>query len=355
MSTQDVIFEKIGCCGVISLNRPKALNAVTLDMVHAMSAALKAYAADPAITYVTIRSTSARAFCSGGDIKTLYELGRAGRHAEQMEFFRAEYNLCRQISRFPKPYVALIDAITMGGGVGASIYGSHRVAGEALQFAMPEVGIGFFPDIGGTWFLPRLKGKFGTYLALTGSPVGTGDAVALGIATAHVPAARFDNLLERLSEGTHVDEAIAAEAVAMPDAPLLRQRHFIEECFAPADVAAILEGVDAAASAGSAFAVKTGETLRSRSPTSLAIALRQMQLGPTLDLESALRLEFRLGQHVVRGQDYYEGVRTALIDKHDKPKWKPADIGQVSGAEIADYFTPLTEGDLIFSAPAGAA
>ncbi len=355
MSTQDVIFEKIGCCGVISLNRPRALNAVTLDMVYAISAALKTYAADPAIACVAIRSTSARAFCSGGDIKTLYELGCADKHAEQMAFFRAEYNLCRQISRFPKPYVALIDAITMGGGVGASIYGSHRVAGEALQFAMPEVGIGFFPDIGGTFFLPRLKGKFGTYLALTGSPVDAGDAIALGIATAHVPAARFDSLLGRLSEGADVDEAIAAETAAIPDTPLLRQKDLIEECFAPADVAGILEKLDAAGRTGSAFAVKTVETLRSRSPTSLAIALRQMQLGPNLDLESALRLEFRLGQHVVRGHDYYEGVRTALIDKHDKPRWKPADISHVSAKEIDDCFTPLTEGELIFSAPAGAA
>ncbi len=355
MSAQNIIFETVGQCGVITLDRPSALNALTLDMVGAIAAALEASAADSAIASVVIRSTSPRAFCAGGDIKGLYELGRAGKHVEQMAFFAAEYRLCRQISRFPKPYVALIEGIAMGGGAGISLHGTHRIAGETLSFAMPEVGIGFFPDVGGTYFLPRLPGRFGTYLALTGTRVGLGDAMALGLATAHVPAARFDALVARLAQGENVEQAIAAETVTAPESPLMQQRHFIDGCFAAPSVAAILDEIDEASYAGSNFAMTTYETIRSRSPTSLAIALRQMQLGPTLDLDAALRLEFRIAQRVVRGHDYYEGVRTVLIDKNDEPHWSPAAIEKIDAKEIEAYFAPFPEGELEFSALAGAA
>lgn len=355
MSATEIICEKIGHCGAITLDRPSALNALTPDMVVAMAAALTDYAADCDIACVVVRSSNPRAFCAGGDIKQLYELGRAAKHAEQMAFFREEYRLCRQIARFPKPYVALVEGIAMGGGAGISLNGSHRVAGETLSFAMPEVGIGFFPDVGATYFLPRLLGRLGTYLALTGSRAGLGDAIGLGLATAHVPAARFDALVARLSHGENVDQAIAAESAPAPDSPLLRQRHFIDGCFAAPSVGAILEEIDEASYAGSTFGMTTFETIRSRSPTSLAIALRQMQLGPTLDLEAALRLEFRIATRVVRGHDYYEGVRTVLIDKTDTPHWSPADIEKISAAEIEAYFAPLPEGELEFSALAGAA
>ncbi|MHB8885710.1 MAG: enoyl-CoA hydratase/isomerase family protein [Methylovirgula sp.] len=355
MSTQHIICEKIGCCGVITLDRPQALNALTLDMVTGLAAALDSYAADREIASVVIRSNNPRAFCAGGDIKQLYELGRAGKQAEQMAFFAAEYRLCRQISLFPKPYVALVDGIAMGGGAGISLHGTHRVAGEALAFAMPEVGIGFFPDVGGTYFLPRLPGRFGTYLALTGAPIGLADALGLGLMTAHVPAARFDALLTRLSKGENVDAAIAAESAAAPDSALLKQKHFVDGCFAAPSVAAILEEIDEASYAGSAFGMATFETIQSRSPTSLSIALRQMQLGPTLDLEAALRLEYRIADRVTRGHDYAEGVRAVLIDKDRKPNWDLADIEKIKSAEIDAYFAPLAEGELEFSALAGAA
>jgi enoyl-CoA hydratase len=355
MSAQNISLETVGQCGVITLDRPAALNALTLDMVNAIAAALEAYAAERAITSIVIRSASPRGFCAGGDIKTLYELGRAGKHDAQMAFFAAEYRLCRQISRLPKPYVALLDGITMGGGVGISLHGSHRVAGETLTFAMPEVGIGFFPDVGGTYFLPRLPGKIGTYLALTGGRANLGDAVALGLADAHVPAARFDALVGRLAKGENVDQAIAAEAAPAPDSPLLLQRHFIDGCFAAPSVDAILGEIDEASYAGSNFAMTTYETIRSRSPTSLAIALRQMQLGPTLDLDAALQLEYRIGQRVVRGHDYYEGVRTVLIDKDDEPRWSPAEIDKITASETEAYFAAYPEGELEFSALAGAA
>ncbi len=355
MSTTEIICEKIGRCGVVTLDRPNALNALSLGMVEGMAAALDSYAADRDIACVLVRSTSPRAFCAGGDIKELYELGRAGKHAEQMAFFAAEYRLCRQIARFPKPYVALIDGIAMGGGAGISLHGSHRVAGETLSFAMPEVGIGFFPDVGASYFLPRLPGRVGTYLALTGLRAGLGDAIGLGLMSAHVPAARFDALVARLCEGANVDEAIAAESAPAPDSPLLQQRHFIDGCFAAPSVSAILDEIDEASYAGSAFGMTSFETIRSRSPTSLAIALRLMQLGPALDLDAALRLEYRVATRVVRGHDYYEGVRAVLVDKDGKPHWSPADIEKISAAEIDAYFAPLPEGELEFSALAGAA
>ena len=355
MSTLDIICEKIGRCGVVTLDRPQALNALTLNMIEVMAAALDAYAADANVSCVVVRSASPRAFCAGADIKQLYELGRAGKHAEQMAFWREEYRLCLQINRFPKPYVALLDGIAMGGGAGIAVLGTHRVAGEALSFAMPEVGIGFFPDVGGTYFLPRLPGRFGTYLALTGSPIGLADAMALGIMTAHVPAARFDALLMRLTEGANVDESIAAEKAAVPDSSLLQQKHFIDGCFAAPSVAAILEEIDEASYAGSGFGMTTYETIRSRSPTSLAIALRQMQLGPTLDLEAALQLEYRIADRVVRGSDYYEGVRTVLIDKKGEQHWTPDEVEKIKPAEIEALFAPLAEGELEFPTLAGAA
>lgn len=355
MSASNIILEKIGSCGVITLDRPKALNALTPDMIGAIAAALDSYATDASVSTVVMRSTSPRAFCAGGDIKTLYELGRAGQHEAQMAFFAAEYRLVRQIHRFPKPYVALMEGIVMGGGAGISVHGAYRIGGEGLAFAMPEVGIGFFPDVGGTYFLPRLPGRFGTYLALTGSRIDLGDAAALGLVDAHVPAARFEALIARLAKGEDVKGAIAAEQAPTPESQLMKQKHFIDGCFAPDNVDAILGEIDEASYAGSGFAMTTYQTIRSRSPTSLAIALKQMQLGPTPDLETALQLEYQIGQRVVRGHDYYEGVRTVLIDKGDTPHWVPDDVETIKPRDLDTYFAPYPEDELSFPALAGAA
>jgi enoyl-CoA hydratase len=351
--TKDIIFAKTGRCGVITLDRPSALNALNLDMVFTLDAALDSFAADPEIASVAIKSSSPRAFCAGGDIRKLDHLGRAGDHAGQMAFFHAEYRVCRKIARYRKPYVAFVDGIAMGGGAGISIHGSHRIAGEALTFAMPETGIGFFPDVGATYFLPRLPGRIGTYLALTGARIGLGDAVHLGLMSAHVPAARFDALLARLCEGQDVDAAIAAEQSAAPETTLLARKKYIDGWFAAPGLAVILDELERA-SDGSAFAKATFETLNARSPTSLAIALRLMQLGRGLDVEAVLQLEYRIAERVVRGHDYYEGVRAVLIEKGGTPEWRPADISKINPADIDAYFAPLAEGELGFSAPGAA-
>lgn len=355
MDVSGIILEKNGHCGLITLDRPNSLNALTLDMIGAISAALDAYAADQNIKTVVIRSTSARAFCAGGDIKALYELGRAGQHEAQMAFFAAEYGLIHKIHRFPKPYVALLEGIAMGGGAGISLHGAYCVAGENLAFAMPEVGIGFFPDVGGTFFLPRLRDRAGYYLALTGSRIGLGDAAALGLVDAHVPAARFDALIARLAKGEEVMKAIAAEQVRAPEPELMQETQLLA-AFAPDDLEAILGEIDAVAHAGSNLAMTTYKTIRARSPTSLAIALRQMQVGPSLpDLEAALRLEYQIGQRVVRGHDYYEGVRTVLIDKGETPHWTPDQVKTLSASSINAYFEPYPDGELNFPAWEGAA
>ena len=268
MSEAEIAWEKIGCAGVITLARPRALNALSFDMIAAMRRALDAFARDPGVGSVVVRSASATAFCAGADIKRVAELGAAGDHAEQRAFLGAEYCNCRRIRFYPKPYVALIDGIIMGGGAGIAINGAHRVAGERVSFAMPEVGIGFFPDVGASYFLPRLPARIGVYLALTGGRAALGDLLALGLATAHVPVARFDALLERLVAGETAERAIAAEAVAAPASNLLAERDFIARSFAAPSLAAVLAEIEAAGRAGSAFAQATSALLGSRSPTS---------------------------------------------------------------------------------------
>src|SRR3954470_9948562 len=252
----EILFERRGAAGIVTLNRPKALNAVTHDMVRALARQLEAWANDPAVTRVVITAAGERAFSAGGDIRALYELGRAGRQAEALTFWRDEYPLNALIKRYPKPYVALIDGIVMGGGVGVSVHGSHRVAGDKFLFAMPEVGIGFFPDVGATYALPRLPGRTGTYLALTGERVRTADALALGLATHAVPSAGLAALREALCAGEPVEEALAAASRAPGAAPLARERLVIDACFSGASVAEILERLDRAGAHGSALSQK---------------------------------------------------------------------------------------------------
>src|SRR5437660_9785111 len=211
-STPEILFERRGAAGIITLNRPKALNAVTHDMVRALARQLELWASDPAVTRVVITAAGERAFSAGGDIRALYALGRAGRQAEMLTFWRDEYPLNAMIKRYPKPYVALIDGIVMGGGVGVSVNGSHRIAGDRFSFAMPEVGIGFFPDVGATWFLPQMPGELGTWCALTGDRLKTADAVSAGVATHHVRSDRFADLLDALCGNVPVDAVLGAFA-----------------------------------------------------------------------------------------------------------------------------------------------
>src|SRR3954469_1497476 len=241
----EILFEGRGAAGIVTLNRPKALNAVTHDMVRALARQLEAWANDAAVTRVIITAAGERAFSAGGDIRALYELGRAGRQAEALTFWRNEYPLNALIKRYPKPYIALIDGIVMGGGVGVSVHGSHRVAGDRFLFAMPEVGIGFFPDVGGTWFLPRMPGELGVWCAITGDRLKTADGVATGIATHHVRSARFADLTDALCGNVSVDATLAAFAEPAAEAPIKARRAAIDRLFAGDRVEDILARLDA--------------------------------------------------------------------------------------------------------------
>ncbi|MGH6845818.1 MAG: enoyl-CoA hydratase/isomerase family protein [Methylocella sp.] len=350
MSEPEIICEKAGCCGLITLNRPKALNALTLNMVREMASALNRWERDPEVACVAITGVGGKAFCAGGDLRILYDLGKAGRHAEQLSFWREEYCLNRRIKLYPKPYVALADGFVMGGGAGISVHGSHVIAGENFNFAMPETGIGFFPDVGATFFLPRLPGNAGAYLALTGAGITCGDALAFGVAFAHVPAARHAGLVQRLIGGEDIAAAIAAESAPPPASTLYPQGRIIERCFSAATLPSILANLDDAGHAGLDFARSAAHAIRSKSPSSLAIALRQMQIGDKLDIGEALRTEFRIVSRVARCHDFYEGVRAVIIDKDNRPLWNPAGVEGVESSGIEAYFAPLPEGELEFRA-----
>jgi enoyl-CoA hydratase len=344
--SMEVICEKQGEAGLITLNRPSALNALTLTMTREMRRALDAWAKDSAVTRIVVQGAGGKAFCAGGDIRRLTELLKAGETDQALAFWREEYQLNVVIKRYPKPYISLIDGIVMGGGVGVSLHGSHRVAGERYLFAMPEVGIGFFPDVGATYALPRLPGQTGMYLALTGERVKRADAVMLGLATHAVASGGVEGLREALIGGEPVEEALANASVDPGPAPLSDDRAVIDACFSSESVLAILQRLDRAAAEGSEFAAKTAATMRSKSPTSMNLAFEQVRRGASLDFEEAMRTEFRIVSRIPEGHDFYEGVRAVIIDKDGQPRWKPASLEEVEAAAIEHHFAGLGEQEL---------
>ncbi len=341
-SEPEVLFEKRGRAGVITLNRPKALNALTLGMVEEIHPVMREWASDSGIDVVIVRGAGEKAFCAGGDIRQLHDWGKAGDPAMR-RFYRDEYRLNAFIKRYPKPYVALVDGIAMGGGVGLSVHGSHRVAGERLMFAMPETGIGFFPDVGGTYFLPRLPGRLGTWLALSGARLGQADALWAGIATHAASAAGFDAVIDGLAQSGDVDATLdeAASAAGEPTLPGLTGT--IDRCFDADTVEEILDRLDAETGDGAEWAHKQAATIRRKSPTSLKIALRQMQEGAKADFEQCMRIEYRVVTRIREGHDFYEGVRAVIIDKDNAPAWKPDALAAVSEEAVDRYFAPLDD------------
>jgi enoyl-CoA hydratase len=345
--TDDILFERRGAAGIVTLNRPKALNAVTHGMVCALRAQLDRWADDPAVTRVIVTAAGERAFCAGGDIRALYDLGRAGRLNEALRFWRDEYPLNAAIKNYRKPYVALIDGIVMGGGVGISVHGSHRVAGDRFQFAMPEVGIGFFPDVGATWFLPRMPGELGTYCGLTGERFNAADGVGAGIATHRVASARFAELLEALTGNVPVDAVLAAFHGAGGKGPVMARRNTIDRLFAAMHVEDILDALTREAGSGSGdaeWAAKAAATIRAKSPLSLKIALAQVRRGANWDFDTCMRTEFRIVSRIIEGHDFYEGVRAVIVDKDNQPRWRPATLAEASEALVEQHFA-AREGD----------
>lgn len=350
MSESEVLVERRGRAGFLTLNRPKALNALNLNMVRIMAAALDEWERDDGVARVVVTGAGGRAFCAGGDIRLLYEQGRAGDHAAQLAFWGEEYQLNRRIKRYSKPYVALVDGIVMGGGVGVSAHGAHVIAGEAFTFAMPEVGIGFFPDVGAAYLLPRLPYRAGVYLAVTGAKAGAGDALALGLAQSLVPSARMGEFAAALEVSEPIDSIVARFAAPAPPSAIAPQSALLETCFAHTTLAQIAAELNEAASAGSPFAKAAQEAMLTKSPTSQAIALRQMTSGGSLSFEEAMVQDFRIVSRICRGHDFYEGVRAVIVDKDNRPQWRPRAADEVSAKDIDAYFAPLGAGELRFEA-----
>lgn len=346
MSADDILFSVEGHMGLIVLNRPKALNALSHDMVRRLSEQLTFWAMDEAIAHVVIKSATERAFSAGGDIRDLYEAGRSG-HLP-LAFFADEYRLNVMINGFPKPYVALIDGIVMGGGVGVSVNGSHRVGGDKVAFAMPEVGIGFFPDVGGSYFLPRLKGATGTYLALTGGRLQQGDALWAGVLTHAVPSDAFPALEQDLADGRDTDAILARHARDISPGSIAGLSDGLDQWFDQNSLSETFAALEAGAQSGDDRCEAILQTMAGKSPTSLGIAFRQMKDGRQMTFQEVMRMEYRIVSRVLAGHDFYEGVRAAIIDKDQTPRWSPARIDLVAKETIDAYFTKLEEGDLVF-------
>jgi enoyl-CoA hydratase len=340
-SSDRVLFRREGAVGRITLNRPRALNALTEEMCAAMLDHLRRWATDVSVHAVVIDAVPGKAFCAGGDIRAIYDAGKKG-DGSVMSFFRTEYRMNAAIRRFRKPYVALVDGFAFGGGCGVSIHGSHRVASENAVFAMPETVIGLFPDIGATFFLNRLPGWIGMYLALTGLRIGTADAIACGLATHHVASRDLAGLRARLIEGKPLG-AVLAQLNASPPGPaeMMKHREAIDRAFAASSVEDILERLDNEEEWGR----ETVALLKTRSPTSLNVTFRQMREGAVLGFESCLRMEYRIMARMMEGPDFYEGVRAALIDKDQKPRWMPDRLDKVTAGDIDRFFAPLEEGE----------
>ncbi|MBX3581101.1 MAG: enoyl-CoA hydratase/isomerase family protein [Rhizobiaceae bacterium] len=337
-------FERLGKAGIVTLTRPDALNALTHQMVKALSAALFAWESDPSVQVVIVKAEG-RAFCAGGDVVAVYKAWKEeGRRF--VEFFADEYRLNVQIDRFRKPYVSLIDGICMGGGMGISIHGSHRVATDKAIFAMPEVGIGFFPDVGGSYLLSNLGGSMGMYLGLTGNRIGQGDALWSGVATHTVLSAHLPSLVEEIADsgdpGTELREFFRNIARQASN----EQVQAIAKHFSRGSLQEIVRSLERAA-ASDEFAAETLATIRKRSPMSLHVTFRAISTGSTMSLSDCMKMEFRILNRMLESHDLYEGIRAALVEKGKVPEWQPERLEDVRPSDVDAYFAPPPQGDLV--------
>ncbi|BBX31335.1 3-hydroxyisobutyryl-CoA hydrolase [Mycolicibacterium mageritense] len=340
---EDVLVSVRNGVGILTLNRPKAINSLNEVMVEGISKALHAWEHDDAVHTVLLTGAGERGLCAGGDVVALYHSAKVG-GADARRFWFDEYVLNAYIGRYPKPYVALMDGIVMGGGVGVGAHGSVRVVTDTTKMAMPEVGIGFIPDVGGTYLLSRAPGALGLHAALTGAPFSGADAIAMGFADHYVPHDRVDAFAEAVvADG--VDKALASYATDPPASPLLEQRDWIDACYAGdtvADIVAALRGHAAAA------ATQAADLIATRSPVSLSVALEAVRRAAKLEtLEDVLRQEYRTSCASVRSHDFVEGIRAQLVDKDRNPQWSPASLDAVTTADVEAYFAPA-DPDLTF-------
>ncbi len=338
--SDEVILDRVGSAAVIRLNRPKALNSLNLPMVRAIREAMEQYLDDASIQAVILKGEGERGLCAGGDIRVLYDMGKRS-DPEATRFWREEFPLNYAISHYPKPYVVLMDGITMGGGVGLSAHGRHRIVTERTRLAMPETGIGYFPDVGATWLLPKAPGDVGTWMGLTGIEVDAAGAIYAGLADTLVPSDRLDALVEAIgalsgeADDGSVEATIARFSVQTTESAPEKNRSVIDRCFGFDRVEDILEAL---AHEGGEFAATTRDTMLKRSPTSLKLTLRLLRAGrQSSGLVECLEREFSAGVEILRNPDFYEGVRAAIIDKDRNPQWSPASLDEVQAESIDAY------------------
>ncbi|RWS04455.1 enoyl-CoA hydratase-like protein [Dinothrombium tinctorium] len=343
-SSDDIILERVGNKGIITLNRPKQLNALNLDMIRKLYPQLRKWEMDNTMNMVLIKSSTDKAFCAGGDVKAIALSGKGSKLGD--EFFREEYRLNNQIGSLSIPYVAFLDGIVMGGGVGLSVHGAFRIATEKATFAMPETAIGFFPDVGGSHFLPRLPGKLGLYLALTGYRLTGRDLFKAGIATHFIVSERLNDLekdLLRLEKPdlNNIDKVLIKyqeqwEADYKKEFTLKPYIGRINSAFGDAkNVEQIFENLKRDTSE---WAKQTLETLQKMSPTSLKVTFRELHEGANMSLPECLRMEYRISQKFMMTDDFFEGVRAMLVDKTHNPKWNPPTLAQVTDEVVNSYF-----------------
>ena len=331
----DILFEKRGCVGLVTLNRPKALNALTIDMINALSEQLKQWESDEGVKAVVLTSASERAFSAGADIRFIYQ----NRANPPYDFFRVEYLMNCAMFRYPKPYISLVDGIVMGGGVGLSFHGRYIAAGSKTLFAMPETGIGFFPDVGGAYFLPRMPRNVGIYCGMTGARLGQADCLKFDLVTHAVEPDQFASILEEISNGADPEVSLTNHARDAQGQGLEEEKLVvIEDAFSGDSVSEIIAKLNANPHP---FAKETLDLMLSRSPMSVHVAFEQMRRGATLSFEDCMALEYRILKRILKDNDFYEGVRAAIVDKDGAPKWDPASFTDVSTEKVQSYFLPL--------------
>jgi len=347
----DLIARREGHAGIIRLNRPKAINAVTLEMLFDIDRALDLFEADPGVAVIVLEGAGDRGLCAGGDIRALYESSKVSGDLGKV-LWKEEYILNARIAEFPKPYVAFMDGIVMGGGVGLSAHSSHRVVTERTKLAMPEVGLGFFPDVGGTWLLSHAPGEIGTYFGLTGQTMNGPDAVHAGFADAVVPSQKLAALREALTRvppGTPPGEIatlVAGFATGERSGPVAAIQSRIDAWFAHDRMEDIVAALRAD---GSELAQSTLKTLGEKSPRGMVVTLKLLRLArKARTLEECLVREYRAALEVFRSDDFREGVRAAVIDKDRNPKWSPARIEDVTPEMLAPYFAEIGADELVF-------
>ena len=343
-SNAEVLFERRGQLAVATLNRPKAVNALTAGMVAILLDQLTDWAEDDGVATVLVQGTGERGLCAGGDIVAIYQdMLRGGDRTA--DFWQTEYRVNSLISRYPKPYVALMDGLVLGGGVGISAHGSVRVVTERTRMGMPETTIGFAPDVGGTLLLSRAPGEAGTHAALTGAHLSGADALFLGLADHFVPSGKLPALVAALENET-AEAAVGRFGEEAPPSALAGQREWIDACYAGADAEDIVRRLRAWTGSAEAEAAQAADTIESKSPTSVKVTLESLRRVAGLSLEEALAQEYRVGLRFLAGPDFREGIRAQVVDKDRTPRWKPPTLAEVRPEQVERFFAPLGDREL---------